>query len=103
MSFRLGLRLAGFARRHLGRMVAGRSAVEAHLADPRPETLPPPTFLQLRVTNLCNLRCKMCGQWGDTGIFRSQSASADATDGALERARIQELIGAKRQMALPEY
>src|SRR5262249_29329654 len=67
------------------------------------EGVPMPTFVQLRVTNLCNLRCKMCGQWGDTGIFRSQSSSADATDGALERARIQELIGAKRQMALPEY
>ncbi len=102
MSFRRGLRLAGFARRHLGRMSAGREAVEAHLADPRPETLPMPTFVQLRVTNLCNLRCKMCGQWGDTGIFRSQSA-AGAGDGALERARIVELIGAKRQLALPDY
>ena len=102
MSFRRGLRLAGFARRHLGRMGAGRSAVEAHLADPRPETLPMPTFVQLRVTNLCNLRCKMCGQWGDTGIFRSQSA-AGAGDGALERARIVELIGAKRQLALADY
>ena len=62
-----------------------------------------PTFVQLRVTNLCNLRCKMCGQWGDTGIFRSQSGSATATDGALERARIQELIGAKRQLGLEDY
>jgi len=102
MSFRRGLRLAGFARRHLGRMGAGRAAVEGHLADPRPETLPMPTFVQLRVTNLCNLRCKMCGQWGDTGIFRSQS-SEDAGDGAVERARIVELIGAKRQLALADY
>jgi MoaA/NifB/PqqE/SkfB family radical SAM enzyme len=54
------------------------------------------------VTNLCNLRCKMCGQWGDTGIYRSQSG-ADATDGALERDRILELIGAKRQLALSDY
>ena len=61
-----------------------------------------PTFVQLRVTNLCNLRCKMCGQWGDTGIFRSHSAP-DAGDGALERARIQELIGAKRQLSLADY
>src|SRR5215831_14597757 len=103
MSFRRGLRLAGFARRHLGRMVAGRSAVEAHLADPRPETLPPPTFLQLRVTNLCNLRCKMCGQWGDTGIYRADGYSASATDGEKERNRIRELIGAKRQLALADY
>jgi organic radical activating enzyme len=61
-----------------------------------------PTFVQLRVTNLCNLRCKMCGQWGDTGIFRSQSRS-DTSDGALERQRILELIGAKRQLALADY
>lgn len=102
MSFRRGLQLAGFARRHLGRMNRGRREVMGHLQDPRPDTLPMPTFVQLRVTNLCNLRCKMCGQWGDTGIFRSQSG-ADASDGALERARIQELIGAKRQLALSDY
>ena len=61
-----------------------------------------PTFLQLRVTNLCNLRCKMCGQWGDTGIFREESHEG-ASDGAHERARIQELIGWKRQLALGDY
>ena len=67
MSFARGLRLAGFARRHLGRMNRGRRDVMTHLADPRPENLPMPTFVQLRVTNLCNLRCKMCGQWGTPG------------------------------------
>ncbi len=74
-----------------------------HLASPTAANLPMPTFVQLRVTNLCNLRCKMCGQWGDTGIFRSQSSSQGATDGAAERLRIQELIGAKRQLALDDY
>jgi len=103
MSFRRGLALSGFARRHLGRMAKGRREVMAHLGDPRESAVPMPTFVQLRVTNLCNLRCKMCGQWGDTGIFRSQSSSASATDGALERARIQVLIGAKRQLALQDY
>ncbi len=83
-------------------MGEGRRAVMNHLARPRADTLPMPTFVQLRVTNLCNLRCKMCGQWGDTGIYRSQSG-ADASDGALERARILELIGAKRQLALADY
>ena len=102
MSFRRGLQLAGFARRHLGRMGEGRRAVMGHLADPRADNLPMPTFVQLRVTNLCNLRCKMCGQWGDTGIFRAQSG-ANATDGELERDRIQELIGAKRQLSLADY
>jgi radical SAM protein with 4Fe4S-binding SPASM domain len=103
VSFRRGLQLAGFARRHLGRMNLGRREVMSHLAEPRADNLPMPTFVQLRVTNLCNLRCKMCGQWGDTGIFRSQSGSAGATDGALERVRIQELIGAKRQLSLADY
>jgi radical SAM protein with 4Fe4S-binding SPASM domain len=103
VSFRRGLALAGFARRHLGRMHRGRREVMGHLSDPRPENLPMPTFVQLRVTNLCNLRCKMCGQWGETGIFRSQSGSAAATDGVAERERIRELIGLQRQLALPDY
>ncbi|HEU5249562.1 MAG TPA: radical SAM protein, partial [Thermoanaerobaculia bacterium] len=62
-----------------------------------------PTFVQLRVTNLCNLRCPMCAQWGDTGIYRSDRFPAAATDGERERARIKELIGLKRQLALDDY
>lgn len=62
-----------------------------------------PTFVQLRVTNLCDLRCKMCGQWGDTGIYRADGFSASATDGERERSRIRELIGLKRQLSLSEY
>ena len=103
MSFRRGLALSRFARRHLGRMARGRREVMAHLSDPGAAAVPRPTFVQLRVTNLCNLRCKMCGQWGETGIFRSQSSSATATDGAAERRRILELIGAKRQLSLEDY
>ncbi len=103
MSFRRGIQLAGYARRHLGRMSRGRREVMAHLESPRAENLPMPTFVQLRVTNLCNLRCKMCGQWGDTGIFRSHSDSVASTDGVRERQRIQELIGLKRQLALADY
>src|SRR6202022_4683552 len=99
MSYLRGLQLAGFARRHLGRMGRGRREVMAHLADPRVEKLPMPTFVQLRVTNVCNLRCKMCGQWGDTGIYRSDGFSASATDGQTEGSRIRELIGLTRQMA----
>jgi len=103
MSYTRGLQLAGFARRHLGRMSRGRRDVLTHLEDPRPETLPMPTFVQLRVTNLCNLRCKMCGQWGDSGIYRADGFSDSATDGEKERNRIRELIGANRQLALPDY
>ena len=102
MSFRRGFQLAGFARRHLGRMKQGRREVMEHLSRPDAAPVPLPTFVQLRVTNLCNLRCKMCGQWGDTGIFRSQSG-AGATDGAAERERIRELIGLKRQLSLEDY
>ena len=103
MSFRRGLELASFARRHLGRMSRGRREVMGHLSNPREDNLPMPTFVQLRVTNLCNLRCKMCGQWGDTGIYRADGFSASATDGEKERQRIFELIGAKRQLALADY
>ena len=103
MSFKRGLQLAGFARRHLGRMNRGRAEVMTHLSAPEDANLPMPTFVQLRVTNLCNLRCKMCGQWGDTGIYRTDGFPASATDGEKERKRIQELIGAKRQLALDDY
>jgi MoaA/NifB/PqqE/SkfB family radical SAM enzyme len=103
MSYRRGLQLARFARRHLGRMGRGRQEVMRHLSNPKADNLPMPTFVQLRVTNLCNLRCKMCGQWGDTGIYRADGFSASATDGERERQRIFELIGAKRQLALSDY
>ena len=103
MSFKRGLQLAGFARRHLGRMKLGRHEVLQHLNSPTAANLPMPTFIQLRVTNLCNLRCRMCGQWGDTGIYRSDGFSASATDGEKERKRIQELIGARRQLSLSDY
>jgi MoaA/NifB/PqqE/SkfB family radical SAM enzyme len=103
MSFFRGLQLAGFARHHLGRMIRGRREVMAHLSSPAAENLPMPTFVQLRVTNLCNLRCRMCGQWGDTGIYRADGFSASATDGEKERKRIVDLIGARRQLALTDY
>src|SRR5580765_5105860 len=102
MSFRRGLQLAGFARRHLGRMAEGRRGVMSHLQAPRPDNLPMPTFVQLRLTNLCNLRCKMCGQWGDTGVFREQGHDG-STSGEDERKRISELIGLKRQLSLADY
>src|SRR5438128_3751128 len=92
----------GFALRYALRMRRGRRRVMAHLASAATVPVPMPTFVQLRVTNLCNLRCKMCGQWGDTGIFRANGAES-ATDGEREKSRIQELIGRKRQLALADY
>jgi MoaA/NifB/PqqE/SkfB family radical SAM enzyme len=93
-------RQAGMGLRYLRRMTHGRQATLAHLRAPRAENLPMPTFVQLRVTNICNLRCKMCGQWGDTGVFRERS---EVDDGEHERRRIRELIGLKRQLSLDDY
>ncbi|HEY3172307.1 MAG TPA: radical SAM protein [Thermoanaerobaculia bacterium] len=103
MSYLRGLALSGFAARYLARMKRGRRGVREHLESPSPDNLPMPTFVQLRVTNLCNLRCPMCGQWGDTGIYRSDRFPASATDGEGERARIRQLIGLKRQLSLQDY
>ncbi len=30
----------------------------------------PPQLVQIKVTNRCNMRCKMCGQWGETGFHK---------------------------------
>ena len=62
-----------------------------------------PTFVQLKVTNLCNLRCPMCSQWGDTGIYRSDGFPSSATEGKRESERIRELIGLKRQLSVSDY
>jgi MoaA/NifB/PqqE/SkfB family radical SAM enzyme len=96
------VRQVGFALRYWTRMRRGRSSVMSHLQAPRPDNLPMPTFVQLRLTNLCNLRCKMCGQWGDTGVFREHGHEG-ATSGDAERRRISELIGLKRQLSLADY
>ncbi len=31
-----------------------------------------PYLIHITPTNLCNLRCKMCGQWGETGNYYNQ-------------------------------
>src|SRR5262245_38704402 len=89
-----------FAVRYGRPMRQGRQAVEQHLAAPNDVSVPMPTFVQLRVTNVCNLRCRMCGQWGDTGIYRGGEAEASA---GTERERIKELIGRHRQLDLGDY
>ncbi len=32
----------------------------------------PPYLIHITPTNLCNLRCKMCGQWGETGNYNNK-------------------------------
>jgi MoaA/NifB/PqqE/SkfB family radical SAM enzyme len=90
-------RQIGMGLRYLRRMTRGRRAALSHLRAPSAANLPMPTFVQLRLTNLCNLRCKMCGQWGDTGVYRQ------ASDGEEEKQRIRELIGVKRQLSMADY
>ena len=33
-----------------------------------------PQKISLTLTNKCNLRCKMCGQWSETGYMKTQKA-----------------------------
>lgn len=34
-----------------------------------------PYLIHITPTNLCNLRCKMCGQWGETGNYHNKESS----------------------------
>ena len=98
MNLATRVRQVGFALRYWSRMRRGRSAVISHLQAPRPDNLPMPTFVQLRLTNLCNLRCKtlpqrlglddananqcaaeVIGSPGTHGLRRKDVASASAT------------------------
>ncbi|MCX5708238.1 MAG: radical SAM protein [Candidatus Omnitrophica bacterium] len=36
----------------------------------------PPESLTLFLTHRCNLRCKMCGQWGEGGVTKKEGADA---------------------------
>lgn len=31
-----------------------------------------PQFISFTLTNACNLRCKMCGQWSETGYIKNR-------------------------------
>ncbi|MBN2139794.1 MAG: radical SAM protein [Desulfovibrionaceae bacterium] len=45
--------------------------------------------LSIRITDLCNLRCVMCGQWGERGFLKDQDLRAlKAREVPLERYRI---------------
>jgi pyruvate-formate lyase-activating enzyme len=47
----------------------GRVAKQLASGEPPSEGTFYPTKLDLRIVYGCNLRCKMCGQWGDTGSY----------------------------------
>jgi MoaA/NifB/PqqE/SkfB family radical SAM enzyme len=45
---------------------------------------PPPSMITLRTTNLCNLRCKQCAQWGENGVFLGAVRPEPARDMSTE-------------------
>jgi MoaA/NifB/PqqE/SkfB family radical SAM enzyme len=82
---------------YLARLRQGRREAEAHLSHPERVGVPAPSVVQLRITNLCNLRCRMCGQWGDTGQFLAHEA------GDAEHELTRQRVGLDRQLSLREY
>ncbi|MCM8796423.1 MAG: radical SAM protein [Candidatus Omnitrophica bacterium] len=44
-----------------------------------------PESLTMFLTNRCNLRCKMCGQWGDGGITKRYASSIIQSEIALDK------------------
>jgi radical SAM protein with 4Fe4S-binding SPASM domain len=44
----------------------------------------PPESLTLFLTHRCNLRCKMCGQWGEGGVTKNEGAEALKDELAIE-------------------
>lgn len=46
---------------------------------------PMPESVTLFLTHRCNLRCKMCGQWGEGGVTKSKSAQYIKEELSLER------------------
>ncbi|MFO7956553.1 MAG: radical SAM protein [Candidatus Brocadiia bacterium] len=49
--------------------------------------LMPPRYIDIKMTNRCNLRCKMCGQWGEQGTFRNASPDVLREELSLEELR----------------
>ena len=49
-----------------------------------------PSKLDLRVTYRCNLSCKMCGQWGETGTYKDYSR--EKTNKGLEFETLRDII-----------
>jgi MoaA/NifB/PqqE/SkfB family radical SAM enzyme len=77
---RFALRLR-YVRRHLAKAL--RLAEVRYLRENRVrwyyrhfDHAPPPSFITLRMTNHCNLRCIQCGQWGENGAFHDRDRPA---------------------------
>lgn len=62
-------------------------------------TPPNPLQLFLRVTHRCNLRCRMCGQWGESG--RSKSFDKQQLRRVLEVEQLERLLEQVQQGPFP--
>ena len=58
-----------------------------------------PSKLDLRVTYRCNLSCKMCGQWGETGTYKDYSR--EKTNKGLKFETLKNIIEFLRRYAYP--
>jgi radical SAM protein with 4Fe4S-binding SPASM domain len=59
---------------------AARGLIRRHLTvnlhyNRKDNTSPPPLSYNLKITNACNLRCKMCAQWGERGYNFARPSS----------------------------
>ncbi len=63
---------------------------------------PMPEAMTLFLTHLCNLRCKMCGQWGEGGVTKRQSTEfiRDALPVDQMRDLIDQIAGDKPNITL---
>lgn len=63
-----------------------RSKVARHVDQRLPggRALAPPRYIDIKMTNRCNLRCKMCGQWGEHGTMHEASADMLREEMSLE-------------------
>ncbi len=64
------LKQPGYAARLAWRRLRAYAAY--HIAD---GLAPPPESITLFLTYRCNLRCKMCGQWGESGVTGKKPSS----------------------------
>jgi radical SAM protein with 4Fe4S-binding SPASM domain len=81
---------------------SGRRAVESGLGEWPAGSFSegysyPPRTVSFKLTNLCNLRCEMCGQWGPAGnVFRQEKAALQEQMGLAELRTVVDQVAAFR-------
>jgi Fe-coproporphyrin III synthase len=81
--FEAGRNLLRFAHR----MLVLRGELERDDGSSRP-----PMLVQIKLTNRCNMRCRMCGQWGETG-YHHEHDGKQAIDLELAKRFVDEIAG----------